>query len=163
MTEIRPTAQESIGLSLEQKVCSFWAKVDRSAGPTGCWIWKGAVTSKHGYGCFQTGGRVLGAHKVAWLLTNGDARGLCILHHCDNRVCVNPAHLYLGTKIDNARDKLVRGRDTVCRLTPDQVREIRALFPVWKNGMGKELARKYDVSNTVISDIKLGRTYAHVK
>jgi hypothetical protein len=150
--------------TFEEKVIAFWAKVDRSGGLDACWTWTGAVTAKWHYGCFGvSAGQTRGAHKIAWLLTNGDTGGLCVLHKCDNRVCVNPTHLYLGDKFDNARDKLVRGRDTWAALKPDQVREIKALFPTWKFGMGKEIARKYGVSEVVISKLKLGATYQWVK
>jgi hypothetical protein len=56
-------------------------------------------------------GRTRGAHRVAWTLTYGPIpKNLCVLHHCDNKPCCNPAHLFLGTKVDNARDMIVKGR-----------------------------------------------------
>ena len=147
-------------LTLDEKVIAFWKKVDRSAGPDGCWIWTGAVTSKHGYGCFALSSqRVVGAHKLAWLLTNGDAGGLCVLHHCDNRVCVNPRHLYLGTKTDNSLDKVMRGRDPQSALTAEQVREIRKLFGKKPT---KEIAEQYGVGSWVIWGVKKGRSYQWV-
>lgn len=69
----------------------------------GCWIWK---RSKGGYGSFFLDGRQLSAHRAAWLLLRGELReGECVLHHCDVKACVNPEHLYVGTKGDNARDR----------------------------------------------------------
>lgn len=156
--------QSKLEFGLEGRVCAFWAKVDRSGGPDACWTWIGAVTAKWGYGCFQVGGgQVRGAHKVAWLLTHGDTQGLCVLHRCDNRVCVNPAHLFLGTKRDNAQDKLRKGRDSTSSLKPDQVREIRAALTHYRRGLCKDLATQYGVDDGVISDIKLGYTYRHVE
>lgn len=157
----------------EQREASFWSRVDKSGGPTACWIWKGAVTSKWGYGCFQTGGnRVLGAHKVAWVYTNGDPGKLCVLHRCDNRVCVNPAHLFLGTKKDNmvdavAKDRHARGeRSRRNTLTEAQVIELRTLYA--GSGQGRpsnalELAEKYGVGKGTIANAALGRTWKHLK
>ena len=144
----------------------FWPKVDKSAGPDACWIWKGAVTSKWGYGCFLMGGRVLGAHRVAWILTNGDPGELCVLHKCDNRVCVNPAHFFLGTKKDNSQDKMRKGRHPIgerapqAKLTEAQVREIRALY---RPGNGRELGRRFGVKQSTISYIITRRHWAHVE
>ncbi len=163
MTEAAEKVSAALKFSFEGRVCAFWSKVDRSGGPDACWTWMGAVTSKWHYGCFSLGeGQVRGAHKIAWLLTNGDTNGLCVLHRCDNRVCVNPRHLFLGTKQDNSDDKIQKGRDTTAALKPDQVREIREALKNWHHGIGKELAKKYGVDHGVISGIKLGQTYRHV-
>lgn len=150
--------------TFEQRVAVFWSMVDRSGGPDACWTWQGAVTAQHRYGCFQTGGnRVIGAHKMAWILTNGTPSGLCVLHRCDNRVCVNPAHLFLGTKLDNSLDKSLKGRNPQATFTDAQIREIRAELKNWRRGMNTELAEKYGVSPEVICDIKRGHTYRHVQ
>lgn len=72
----------------------------------GCWIWSG-TTNRHGYG---TWGRKL-AHRHAWEQANGPIPdGLWILHHCDNKPCVNPLHLYAGTRTENVQDAVDRGR-----------------------------------------------------
>lgn len=91
----------------------FWPRVQRGDG---CWLWIGSFFPE-GYGQFWLAGRPEGAHRVSWLLTYGEITiGLCVLHNCpsgDNPACVNPAHLWLGTKGDNARDMAAKGR---CRL-----------------------------------------------
>lgn len=150
--------------TFEQRIAVFWTQVDRRAGPDNCWPWTGAITSPHGYGCFAVGdGRVLGAHKLAWILTYGTPNGMCILHRCDNRVCCNPAHLFLGTKQDNALDRALKGRNPQAIFTDEQVREIRTTMKNWRRGMNTELAQKYGVAPEVISDIRRNHTYRHVQ
>lgn len=92
----------------EKRRQAFLSKV--RMGP-GCWPWTGAVTS-WGYGNFKAEEGYIGAHKAAWIYANGDVPdGLCVLHRCDNRVCCNPEHLFLGTKVDNAQDAVRKGRN----------------------------------------------------
>lgn len=89
----------------------FLAKVDR--GPPGiadvCWEWTGAKDS-HGYGVFRVGSQLIGAHRIAFALAFDRPGKLCVLHACDNRACVNPLHLWLGTHGDNLRDCYAKGR-----------------------------------------------------
>jgi hypothetical protein len=87
----------------------YWDKVRR--GPK-CWTWSAAVSS-NGYGWFRLVSTEAGrnSHRVAWELTKGPIPGgLHVLHRCDNRRCVRPSHLYLGTNADNVRDKVAKGR-----------------------------------------------------
>jgi hypothetical protein len=79
--------------------------------PNGCYLWTGSV-SPNGYGITQADGRPIAAHRLAWELFNGSIPDdLCVLHRCDDRLCVNvPEHLFLGTKRDNTQDMLLKGR-----------------------------------------------------
>ena len=75
-----------------------------------CWDWQGAICV--GYGTIGNKYKYRGAHRYSWELSNGPIpKGLCVLHKCDNRRCVNPDHLFLGTKGDNNRDRVKKGRD----------------------------------------------------
>lgn len=94
----------------------FWAKVRVAPG---CWIWVGCRNSAN-YGHMGIGSRTDGsrrtmaAHRVSWELHNGPIpEGLCVLHHCDNPPCVNPAHLFLGTDADNVADRDAKGRQVL--------------------------------------------------
>ena len=88
----------------------FWSKVRKDG--SSCWEWT-ANKDRKGYGKFGLAGRTVGAHRVAYMLTRGPLLDpkLCVCHHCDNPSCVNPAHLFLGTKSDNAHDMIQKGRN----------------------------------------------------
>jgi hypothetical protein len=92
----------------------FWRSVDRD-GPQAahmkdrCWLWTREASRVSGYGRMPYRGRLWLAHRLSWVLAHG-APAQFVLHHCDNRICVRPSHLYQGTHADNARDKSSRGR-----------------------------------------------------
>jgi hypothetical protein len=94
----------------------FWSKVDRN-GPVPahrqelgqCWVWL-ANPGRYGYGLFWFQGSTRRAPRVAFLLAHGRWPEPFALHHCDNPSCVNPAHLFEGTDVDNTLDKLAKGR-----------------------------------------------------
>lgn len=113
---------------------SFWSNVNKDGpvpehmpelGP--CWVWT-AGRFACGYGQFAKGRPSRYAHRISWALANGPVPdGLWVLHKCDNRPCVRPDHLFLGTHADNMRDMVEKGRSTVgdrngSRLHPERLR-----------------------------------------
>lgn len=99
----------------------FWGQVDKSEGPHACWSWTGARHFR-GYGaCAKSYGDTR-AHRVAYMLAKGEIpEGLGVLHHCDNTICVNPAHLYLGDQKVNMADCVARGRKGHAYIPLDQL------------------------------------------
>lgn len=137
--------------------------------PAGCWEYNGIQANEYGHKKVYTGGtkesRRDRAHRASWELHKGPIPpGLCVLHECDNPKCWNPDHLFLGTKQDNTDDMRRKGRMAVnfalpqCRLSEDQVREIRAI-----QGMTQDaIASSYGCSRAIVSLIRSGKARKHV-
>lgn len=115
----------------------FWQRVDKTDT---CWNWTGKTNDK-GYGYLHCMGMVESAHRISYVISISPIPdGLMVLHSCDNRRCVRPDHLFLGTAKDNSDDMYAKGRSYTQRvrnpgilngrshLTESQVREIRALY-----------------------------------
>jgi hypothetical protein len=115
----------------DKDIARFWSKV-RIAGPDDCWEWQArSISDGYGYLTISFGGgcqpaRRFRAHRLSWVIANGpipDALG--ILHKCDNRLCVNPIHLFTGTHRDNMEDMVSKGRSATgdrnaARLFPER-------------------------------------------
>ena len=156
----------------------FWPKV-RKAGPDDCWIWTGSQTPS-GYGQIGRGSRGCGqlqAHRVSWELANGPIPdGLWVLHKCDNPPCVNPSHLFIGTRADNMRDcaskrrllaqanpsRLARGsRHGKAKITERDAIGIRSRLHAGESQSA--IARSLGVSVALVHFIANGRTWKHVQ
>lgn len=149
----------------------FWPKVDKS-GPRGCWLWTGATFGSLGYGQIsmardeKTGApRNTCAHRVSYELAHGAIpRGQHVLHSCDVPLCVNPAHLFLGTQTDNMRDASGKGRLGVSRpsrqtVTDEQVAEIKRLVASGVKQVA--VAQRFGVSTTLVSLLVKGLRRQH--
>lgn len=123
---------------------------------TGCWRWVGAGRGI-GYGAVKVGGRVVDAHRYAWAVFNGPVPdGMQVLHRCDNRACVNPAHLELGTAKKNRDDAIARGAvDPVAaaraRRRPLHPTRVRQIVRDYDGGVSiRQLTAKHNVPSTTL-------------
>jgi hypothetical protein len=138
----------------------FWSQVVKTDT---CWLWRGS-RSKDGRGYFHTGAKLYSAHRFAYLLTHGvvpkgHAKHSVILHSCDNPLCVNPAHLFIGTQQENIHDAIRKGRFTHQRkLTPAQVRQIKQMRAAGVTR--RECAKQFGAEYSTIRSIDIGRTWS---
>jgi hypothetical protein len=135
---------------------------------SGCWIWTGSDDGRFGYGVVKLNGKNTKAHRAAWLVYCGTIpTGMCVLHRCDTPLCVNPHHLFLGTKLDNNLDKIKKKRNGPpnnkgehaggVKLSNANVISIRS-----DKRQLKEIAKEYGVCFQSISLIKLRKTWTHI-
>lgn len=156
------------GESGEQRLVRFWSKIGMG-GVDECWEWK-ASTDTSGYGRFKIASYLqCRAHRVALIASQmREPEGKLALHHCDNRKCCNPHHLYFGTVQDNANDKVARGRcysgdqsgvkNGAAKINEEQLEVIvRRLASGWNN---KQIAADMPIGHAMVSKIRLGHLWA---
>ena len=114
-------ARGSWGLGLDLK--GRLARLS-SLSESGCMVWRGTIVKKTGYGEIKISGRKIPAHRASWMAHRGEIpHGLVVMHACDNRSCINPEHLSLGTRRDNSIDMAKKGRSGFQQRTPEQKKE----------------------------------------
>lgn len=158
-------SEVSVGKRKRWRECSTMAEsferwVDKSGD---CWLWTGAVSS-FGYGIFRYAKKQYIASRAALVIDGRDpGPGMYACHHCDNPLCVNPAHLYSGTPRQNVADARDRGRSSCgekhyeAKLTEADVRAIRS-----SEMNNVQTAAIYGVTHSNISQIRRRNTWKHV-
>ncbi len=132
------------------------------ANDAGCMEWQGALGKKTGYCKVKLDGRAVDTHRASWILSRGPIpAGMDVCHTCDNRACVNPLHLFLGTRQQNMLDAAAKGRTSNARaiaahpvkLTDSEIRHIDALA---SSGMPQDsIAALFGVARQTVSKIVL--------
>lgn len=103
------------------------------------------------------------AHRFSWEIHFGEIpEGMFVLHECDNKLCVNPNHLFLGNHIDNAVDYVEKGYRRISKLSIEDAREIRKLYAAGQNTQ-RDLAKTFNVSQPNISRIISNQVFAEVE
>lgn len=141
----------------------FWARIDKGDG---CWTWTGGRMPT-GYGSVRFRGECTVAHRVVWELTHGPIpSGIYVCHTCDNRLCCNPGHLFLGTHLDNIADMVAKGRNAKgetngqAKLTEADVLAIRTRVAAGKRQL--DVARSYALDSGHVSMIVHRKIWKHL-
>ncbi len=134
----------------------FWRKVV-NAGPDECWTWVGQK-DKDKYGMLRVGSTIMRAHRFSYILHRGEIPdGLLALHTCNNTLCVNPNHLYLGTHDDNMEDRKESGHyatgenHPMAKLSNEQAEQVRMA-----TGTYEEIGGRFGISKYQVGNIKRG-------
>lgn len=176
--DIRSKTGQRAGTTMRER---FWSYVE-VGGPDDCWEWQGTLTP-HGYGHIRLGdsGPLRHAHRISWVIHYGvipigeGHHGTCVLHRCDNRKCVNPSHLFLGSSADNIADMIKKGRRASPqsinarkgeehwghKLSNEEVLEIRRLFRSG-NFTCQKLADRFGIHRSEASRIVHRKRWGHI-
>jgi len=131
---------------------------------TGCLNWTGYV-GRRGYGQFALSNMPIGAHRISWCFYKGEIpKGMFVCHKCDNCICCNPDHLFLGTPADNMRDMMKKGRRGTGRsgMSHDEVLKIRQECRE-SDLTNMEISNKFNVPRLAVWRIRNGITFKYLK
>lgn len=150
--QFQPTARNQPYCSVQ---CRFWVWVDiRSEAE--CWPWLGQ-TDSNGYGRIRVGGRNQKTNRIAYQLAHGDIpAGGHICHTCDNPICVNPDHLWIGTHAENMKDMARKGRRP---RVGSKLTEAQAIEIYRDNRPERQIASDFNISHSIVNDIKNRRKW----
>lgn len=136
--------------------------------PSGCHEWQ-ASRMASGYGRMSIDGNHRGAHRVSWEITNGPIEnGLFVCHKCDNKLCVNPDHLFLGTQKENLNDCVRKGRtnrahgERAARSTVTEIEVVKIRELARSGMMYRDIAKMFPIGTRGIGHIVRRRTWKHV-
>lgn len=144
----------------------FWSHVKIINDNDSCWEWRACVKS-NGYGHIRVDGKNVHVHKFSYELAHGEIpKGMFVLHSCDNRKCVRPKHLFLGTQKVNIQDMVSKGRDNPLRGENHPKAKItnEAASLIKHSGLSyREEANKWGLSIRMICRIRTGKSWRHIK
>lgn len=134
----------------------FWSKVNKNA-KNGCWEWTASLTNT--YGAFMTKRKLYRANRYSYELHFGKIPlKMLVCHKCDNRLCVNPEHLFLGTYKQNTHDMVKKQRNHKPKLTNIQVNELKFIAKTTKLTQ-KQLGKLYNISQGMVHFILSGKQW----
>ena len=152
---------------MKDMISRFWSKVDKKRSDTfykgtRCWVWTASTLGEYGHIKIKNKARY--AHRISYEMTyKFIPKDKFVCHHCDNKLCVRPSHLFLGTQKDNIQDAINKKRTAKgethgkAKLTEEQVKQIRA-----NPRSERKLALEYNVRYCTIGNIKRRKTWKHI-
>lgn len=136
---------------------------------SGCWLWDGAIDARHGYGAIRYKRKTARAHRKSYEIANNCSvlPGVDVCHRCDVRCCVNPDHLFVGTRADNMRDCSRKGRIKIPGFAGEQLpqavlKESQVIAIRLSTQSQRSLARQYGVDKGTIAQIIHRKTWRHI-